>query len=52
MFTETFDDGMLYMARKVLAAILACEPEEITFTYNGPCMCLNVNGEEIDHFYK
>lgn len=51
---DGFDAGVLFMAREVSAAILACEPEDVTFTYDDEedCMRLNVNGEEIDHFYK
>lgn len=52
-FTEiedSFDGGVLYGIREVLAVLLDCYPEDITFHFKGEKLSLRVKGIEVDHF--
>ena len=47
---NNFDRGVLYGIREVLAVLLDCYPEDITFHFKSEKLSLRVKGIEVDHF--
>ncbi len=47
---ETFDGGVLWAVREVLAEILDCYPEDISFEFDKDFMYLKIKGEVYESF--